>query len=67
MTSRWEVRCQFSNLFMQEHGDKCTVEVHADDESAAKRKAQLEACHKLGISTMMHGGVKILSIKKLSR
>lgn len=67
MTSRWEVSCQLSNLFMQEHGDKCTVEVYAENESAAKKKAQLGACNKLGISTMMHGSVKILSIKKLSR
>jgi len=67
MTSRWEVSCQFGNVFMLEHGDKCTVEVYAEDEPAAKRKARLEACSKLGISTMMHGGVKILSIKKLSR
>jgi hypothetical protein len=67
MVSRWEVSCEFRNSFMQEDGRRVTVKVTATKEHEAKHEAQLETCRKLGLSTMMHKGVKIHSIKNLGR
>ncbi|MBU2220399.1 hypothetical protein KKD81_00500 [Patescibacteria group bacterium] len=65
MTSLWEVRCEFSNVFMLAHGTECTLEIRAESEPEAINKAQLKMCEGLGISTIMHRAVKVLSLKQL--
>ncbi|MBU1292956.1 hypothetical protein KJ819_02715 [Patescibacteria group bacterium] len=67
MRYRWNAACQFNNVFMQEHGSRAEVAVIAENQTSAERLAKLEVCHKLGISTMMHGGVKIISINNMGR
>ena len=67
MLSRWEASCEFRNGFVQQHGRRMTVTVTASKQSEAEHQAQLDTCRKLGLSTMMHKGVKICSIKKLGR
>lgn len=67
MQSRWEAACEFRNSFMQEDGRRVTVKVTASKQCDAEHQAQLETCRKLGISTMMHKGVKIHAIKNLGR
>jgi hypothetical protein len=52
---------------MQEHGRRATVKVTASNQSEAEQQARLQACHKFGVSTMFHKGVKIHEMKNLGR
>ena len=67
MLSQWEVECEFNNGFMQQDGLKCKIRVTAAEESDAKHRACLKMCETIGISTMFHTGVKVLSIKSTGR
>ena len=67
MQFRWEARCKFKNGFMQQHGTTCTVTVTAEKQADAEKTAQLKACDKFGVSTMMHRYVKVSEIKNAGR
>lgn len=64
---KWEARCEFKNVHMQEHGTTCTVTVTSAKEADARHEAQLEMCRKLGLSTMMHRYVNVKSIRNVGR
>jgi len=67
MIFRWEAKCEFTNLFMPQNGMKRTVEVKATKEVDARKAAQLKVCSVIGVSTMMHGSVRVHQITNRGR
>ena len=67
MRYRWKAECQIKNGFMQEDRSKRTVEVLAGSQSEAEKEAQLRTCTSLGLSTMMHKYVSVLTITNIGR
>lgn len=64
---RWKVTCQFRNAFLTQNNRTDTFEVTASTERDAKKAAQAKMCTSLGLSTMMHSCVSVLSVEQIGR